>query len=140
MALESDERKPKTADMVREKLGRRFSETDWHAAKEEARRAMIAAAKAQKTISYSDLVRKIRRIVFDPHDDLLDQLLDEISAEEDKAGRGMLTAVVVHKTRDKQPGPGFYELAETLGRDTRDPLQCWLTELKAVHAFWSAAP
>jgi hypothetical protein len=28
------------------------------------------------------------------------------------------------KTQRMQPGPGFFELAKSLGRDTRDPLKC----------------
>jgi hypothetical protein len=36
-----------------------------------------------------------------------------------------------------QPGPGFFELAEKLGRDTSDILDCWVNELKKVHAYWS---
>jgi hypothetical protein len=49
----------------------------------------------------------------------------------------MLTVVVVHKTGDMQPGPGFYELAKRLGRDTKDILRCWVDELHRVHAVWS---
>ena len=49
----------------------------------------------------------------------------------------MLTVIVVHKVGDMQPGPGFFELAKSLGRDTRDPLKCWVDELHHVHAVWS---
>jgi len=34
----------------------------------------------------------------------------------------MITALVVHKTGDMQPGPGFFELAEKLGHDPSDML------------------
>ena len=64
-------------------------------------------------------------------------LLGQIPSEEDAAGRGMLTVIVVHKVGDMQPGPGFFELAKSLGRDTRDPLKCWVDELHHVHAVWS---
>jgi len=39
-----------------------------------------------------------------------------------KVGRGMLSVIVVHKEGDMQPGPGFFELAGELGRDTSDIL------------------
>jgi hypothetical protein len=65
-------------------------------------------------------------------------MLGEISADEDAAGRGMLSVIVVHKSGDMQPGPGFFELARDLGRDTSDILVCWITELKKAHAAWSA--
>jgi len=63
----------------------------------------------------------------------------EISAEENAAGQGMLSAVVVYKSGDMQPGPGFFELAERLGKDTPDILRCWVKELKRVYAYWSRA-
>lgn len=65
-------------------------------------------------------------------------LLREISAEEYKAGRGMLTAVVVHKAGDYKPGPGFFELARGLGLDTRDSDRLWIEQITKVHDYWSA--
>jgi hypothetical protein len=49
----------------------------------------------------------------------------------------MESVVVVHKIGDMQPGPGFFELAQLLGRDTSDILRCWVSELHRVHAIWS---
>ncbi len=98
---------------------------------------MIAKAKARGMITYSNLVRSIHRIKLEAHDVRLSHMLGEISSEEDRAGRGMLTVVVVHKVGDMEPGPGFYELANALGRDTSNLLRCWVDELHAVHAVWS---
>ena len=124
--------------MKREKFNHGFSDADWQAAKEEARHTMILTAKARGMITYSDLVKSIRRIKLEAHDIRLSHMLGEISSEEDRAGRGMLTVVVVHKVGNMEPGPGFYELANTLGRDTSNLLRCWVDELHAVHAVWSA--
>jgi len=44
--------------------------------------------------------------------------------------------IVVRKNGDMQPGPGFFELARSLGRDTSDILKCWIAELDKVHAVW----
>jgi molybdopterin synthase catalytic subunit len=114
-----------------------FSEAEWQAAKAEAKQVLIERAKARDTISYSELVRRIRLIELEAHDPRLNELLMEISSEEDAAGRGMLTAIVVHRSGDMHPGPGFFELARRLGRDTSDVLKCWIDELKKVHAYWS---
>ena len=65
-------------------------------------------------------------------------MLGEISGEENAAERGMLSVIVVHKSGDKQPGPGFFEFAEELGRDTSDILKCWVDELKKVYAYWGS--
>lgn len=114
-----------------------FSEADWNAAKAEARGLMVERAKVRGMIPYSDLVQQIRGIRLDAHDPRLFYMLGEISSEEDAAGRGMLTVVVVHKVGDMQPGPGFFELAKQLGRNIGDIDKCWIDELHRVHAVWS---
>jgi hypothetical protein len=109
----------------------------WKQAKVEAEQALIARAKVRGMMPYSELVKHIQVFPFEAHDTRLFLLLGEISSEEDDAGRGLLTVIVVHKSGDMQPGPGFFELAEERGRDTSDILQCWVAELKKVHAYWA---
>lgn len=109
----------------------------WESAKAEATAIMIERAKVRGMIAYSDLVSRIRSLPMQAHDPRLFHLLGQISSEEDAAGRGMLTVIVVHKNGDMQPGPGFFELAGELGRDTSDILKCWVDELHRVHAIWS---
>ncbi len=97
---------------------------------------MIIADRARTRgfIPYSDLVAGIGAIQFQPHEARFFHFLGEISEEEDAAGRGMMTALVVHKEGDMQPGPGFFELAKRLGRDVTDIEKCWVAEFKKVHA------
>jgi hypothetical protein len=109
----------------------------WEAAKDEAKAAMIERAKVRGMLAYSDLTKSIQSIAFEPHSAPYFHFLGEICEEEDLAGRGMLTAIVVHKSGDMEPGPGFYELAKHLGRDTRDKTKCWIEELHKVHAYWT---
>ncbi len=123
--------------MLRDGLKHGFTPCDWEAAKTEARSVMIERAKVRGMITYSDLVKKITTIEIAAHDPRLFHMLGEISSEEDAAGRGMLTVVVVHKQGDMQPGTGYFELAESLGRDTGNILECWVDELRRVHATWS---
>ena len=114
-----------------------FPDTQWNTAKKQARDAMVERAKLRGVLAYSELVGKIHAITFEAHDVRLFELLRQISVDEDHAKRGMLTVVVVHKHGDMQPGPGFFELADELGRDTSDIVMCWIKELKKVHAVWS---
>lgn len=115
-----------------------FDDSAWNAAIEEGRRVLIRCAKQRQMIPYSEFVQQIRAIGLEgPHDMRLPHLLGEISASESRAGRGMLTALVVHKRGDMQPGPGFFELAEELGHDTSDIEKFWIQELKRVFAAWS---
>ena len=115
-----------------------YSIADWNKAKEEMRRILIERAKVRGMISYSELVAQMRTIYITPESYALAAMLGEISRAEDAVGRGMLTVIVVHKSGDMQPGPGFFELARELGRDTSDVLKCWVDELKKVHAYWNS--
>lgn len=110
--------------------------SQWEAAIQEAREAIIRSAKRRQPIYYSSLVNQISSVRLEAHDPRLFHMLGQIASDEDKAGRGLLTAVVVHK-HDGQPGLGFYELAKTRGRDISDQLKCWSTELRAVFDYWA---
>ena len=114
-----------------------FPSNQWRAAKSEARRAMINAARNETTIYYSDLVQDIEAIDFEPHDFRLFHLLGQVSSEESKQGRGMLTAVVV-KLEDGIPGQGFFDLARDLGYDSSDQDGFWVSELRKVFDVWKA--
>src|SRR5689334_18941892 len=92
-----------------------FSTKNWNTAKLEAKALLVSYAKRRQMIPYSDFVHKVEAIELAPHDPRLAHFLGEISSEESAAGRGMLTVLVVHKSGDMQPGPGFFELAQQLG-------------------------
>jgi hypothetical protein len=112
-----------------------FPESDWRLAKGQARAAMIKRAKRGATMTYTDLCNEISALPFAPHDQRLAHFLGEISTEEDANGRGLLTAVVVHK-HDGWPGPGFFDLARSLGRTVTDEEKMWIdeiTKLRRVH-------
>ena len=123
--------------MLRERLDHGFTDKQWNEAKAEATAALRerAARRANQTISYSELVEHVKAIKLEPHDARLAHMLGEISSEEDAAGRGMLTVLVVHK-EDVRPGDGFFELARSLGRDTRDREKLWITEFNRVIDYY----
>jgi hypothetical protein len=97
---------------------------------------MIKRASRGRTMTYTDLCNEIEAICFDPHDLRLPHFLGQISTEEDEQGRGMLTAVVVHK-HDGQPGKGFYALARSLGRAVIDEERTWIEELAKLRDYYS---
>jgi hypothetical protein len=113
-----------------------FSDLQWNGAKREMKQALIDRARVRGMIPYSQLVTGMRSIQLEANDPRLFHMLGEISTEEDAAGRGMLSVIVVRKNGDMQPGPGFFELARSLGRDTSDILKCWIAELDKVHSVW----
>jgi hypothetical protein len=114
-----------------------FKYGNWEAAKIEARNILVDTARRGDRIAFSELVQSIKSIAFEADDHRLVNLLDEISIAEEKAGRGMLSAVVVSGRGAVQPGPGFSELAKSLGKDTSDILQTWMKELDKVHHYWT---
>jgi hypothetical protein len=63
-------------------------------------------------------------------------MLGEVSAAEDEAGRGLLTAVVVRQDT-LRPGLGFFRMAARQGRDVSDPAACWERERERVYAAWA---
>ncbi len=111
-----------------------YEQSDWDVAKQEAKTVIAHRARTRGFIPYSELVANINAINFQPHSKSFFEFLGEISEEEDAAGNGMMSALVVHKEGDMQPGPGFFELASRLGRDVRDIEKCWVAEFKKVHA------
>lgn len=116
-----------------------FDDAVWEAGKVEGRTMLIGYARRRQMIVYTDFVNQLHSIRFQgPHDPRLFHFLGEISEAEARAGHGMLTALVVHKSGDWQPGPGFLVMARELGLDTSDGLRCWVDEVNKVFATWAA--
>jgi hypothetical protein len=112
-----------------------FGDSAWSAAKAEGKAALAQCARERKMISYTEFIHHICSISFEtPYDSRLPQFLAEISMEEAKAGRGMMTALVVRKNGDRMPGQGFFELAGRLGYDVSDPEKFWIEQVNKVFA------
>lgn len=107
-----------------------YEQHEWDAANAEMREALVERAKVRGMIPYSEPVEKITTIESEPNPFALAAMLGEVSTEEDAADRGMLSVIVVHKEGDMQPGPGYFELAKELRRNTTDILKCWVDDLK----------
>lgn len=105
----------------------------WNKAKEFLRKLLWETAARQGQITYGEAADAISQIIaFHPHDTVFHHMLGQISIEEDRAGRGMLSALVVYKDGDGFPGPGFFKLAGELGRSTTDPVRFWVEEVKRL--------
>ncbi len=95
-----------------------YSDEEWEAAREGATRILQEqATKDPPTILYGKLCDRIEAAGFarfEPGSFAFWALLGEISAAEYRAGRGMLTAIVING--DLDVGSGFFECArKTLG-------------------------
>ena len=111
-------------------------ETLRQAAKEAVRGMVIKAARAHQMVTDKKLREGSPEPVRPYVEKRLGSLLNEIAAEEDEAGRGLLTAVVV---RDKvhTPGAAFFALAARRGRDVAEPMKAWKYELSEVFRIWA---
>lgn len=114
----------------------RYAQSIWDAAKQQCRDVLIQKAKAGETIPYGQLTRRVTAICFDPHDYSFHAMLYEISAEEHAAGRGLLSALVVHapdaREGANQPGEGFWTCAKDFERDVSNREKCWVEEVTRV--------
>jgi hypothetical protein len=113
-----------------------FDDDQWWAAKAELRRLLIDTAKSKSVVAYSEAVAQLDAIQFEPNDPRFHRMLDELSTDEDEADRGLITVLVVHKSGDYRPGPGFFELAASRGRAVDDIDKTWLAELRSVWDYW----
>jgi hypothetical protein len=109
----------------------------WAAAKAEIHATLVKKAKERAMIPYSDLVAQVRAVSFKAFDMRLFSILGQISTEEHDQGRPLLSVLVVQKTGDMQPGDGFFELAESLGRNTSNLLEAWIVEVQKVYQYWN---
>lgn len=114
-----------------------FTENESNTTKEDIRQVLIGVAKAQGTIYYSELVRRLPTVKLEPHHFALFNMLGEISIDEYEKGRGMLSAVVI-TVEEGKPGRGFFSLAESLGRAVEDDDVFWIGELNKVHEYWES--
>lgn len=115
-----------------------FPEGQWKSAKTELLRLLVKTARSKSVIAYSEVVSDLAAISFEPNDSRFHRLLDEVSTEEDEAGRGLITVLVVHKSGDYAPGPGFFKLAAARGRDVEDIDATWVAEFRSVLDYWQA--
>jgi hypothetical protein len=110
-----------------------------HPAIQEIRRILDDRARQRDLISYSDLVSRVRSVRLIARSKFLADVLTVISSEEYAAGRGLLSAVVVQKTRHGLgiPGNGFFSrLAPVSGCAKENWSKCWKRELHKVFQYW----
>src|SRR5271166_7121445 len=107
----------------------RFLDREWRSAVDEAIRILRDRARNRLTITYSEFASQLRSISIGYHDPDMDALLVDVSTEEFNDARPLLSVIVVHKYGDKEPGKGFYELADSLDFDTSDRQAFWIAEL-----------
>ena len=108
---------------------------------ENLRQRLIREAKARRRVYYGDIAGIVHLDMGRPPDrNKIAQVLGEISMYEHEHHRPMLTVIVVRK-RDGTPGPGFFTLAQDLGRysgnDDQAARRFLDAETERVWDYWS---
>jgi hypothetical protein len=114
-----------------------FPEAEWEDAKARAKKILAGYAARTQVVSYTDFLAELDFGHFEPHDPRFHELLGEISREEARAGRGMLSALVVHKRGDYKPGPGFFKFAREIGHAFDDGDKFWLEQIRVIFSSWA---
>ena len=100
---------------------------------------LITAASFRGVVSYTNVARILG--IDSPGHHMareVGQVLGEISEDEHRVGRPMLSAVAV--STSGYPGKGFFKLARDLGRlpstNKKDENDFWINERERVYAIW----
>lgn len=117
-----------------------LSEGEWEQAKGELRTAILSAARDRRMTWYSEVAPVVTVTHVEAFSPLLNHLLGAIFRDEHEAGRPALTAIVTHKDGDKEPGPGFYEMAQSLGIRFDEPYVYWSTQVQDVFKLYGKPP
>jgi hypothetical protein len=100
-------------------------------------RELITAAEFRGVTTYQDIAQIMGLPLKGSHMSReVGWILGEISEDEHRAGRPMLSAVAVNV--EFVPGDGFFELARNLGKlnPQADEVAFWKMERDAVYAAW----
>ncbi|NWE74937.1 hypothetical protein [Pseudomonas yamanorum] len=106
---------------------------------------LVRLARAQALAAYSDISPLVGLFMDREEDrDAIARLLGEIALYEYSEGRPMLTALIVHRGDDNNPGEGFFGIAQELKifngtRDQISRLTFWANQVTAVHNHWRNA-
>lgn len=119
------------------KLRYKISDEEREDAKDEIRSLLTECAKEKRLMTYQELASKMHSLRLQARSHTLFELLDSISMEEEDAGRGMLSVLVVTKMHGL-PSQGFFDLAETRYRcDVSNKTAFFNNQREKVYAYWS---
>jgi hypothetical protein len=108
--------------------------SQWADARELARAAMLARARARETITYAELAQAVSDTGFKPRSWALMALLGEVCRDEDPVHDVWTASLVVRKDTG-MPGDGYFGYAEREGFDVSDRSAFWREHVQRV---WNA--
>lgn len=109
----------------------------------EIRAQLIELARSKRPWSYSQLNSQLQlglnfNSAYDR--DLIGEWLGEVSLHEFQKGRPLLSALIIHKSQDREQGDGFYKLCgELYNKDwkkLKEDKDFELNEMKECYSYW----
>jgi hypothetical protein len=103
---------------------------------------LVELARAGRLTTYSDIAPLAGLSMEREEDrDAISRILVEMLEHEVTNGRPPLTAIVVHRGDDNNPGEGFFAAATELGsyggsRAQLARLEFWVRAVSEVHRYW----
>ncbi len=85
---------------------------------------------------YSEIAPAVTVTHVEAFSPLMNHLLGAIFRDEHDAHGPALTSIVTHKYGDKEPGPGFYDMARSLGISLSEPYIYWATQVQEVFKLY----
>lgn len=111
-----------------------LTEVEWGTMVEAMRVELIALAKAGRVVTYGELALLLP-IYVHPGSYAFTRLLGEVCIAEERAGHGLLCALVVSRATGI-PGAGFFRGMAERGYDMTDLEACWRAEVERVFDHW----
>lgn len=112
-----------------------LSDARWQDLKDEMRAILIGMARQRATITYADLAATITTAHLHHRAPHFHRLLREMDADETRAGRPSLAALVVRKDSGI-PGAGFFADLPVSDGQSADLEAYWRAEFEQVCAYW----
>jgi hypothetical protein len=113
----------------------------WKNAIDEVKAILIKKSKNRQLVNYLELANMIGSIDFNDPDypfyRIVPYIVGEISVDEHKVGRPLLSAIVVNN-QSHFPGNGFYTLARYLGHTFSDKDTFASEEIRRCFTYWRA--
>ncbi|WBX97992.1 hypothetical protein [Chryseobacterium gambrini] len=109
----------------------------------EIRKQLIDLARSKTTWSYSQLNNQLQlNLNFDDPSDrrLIGEWLGDISLHENERRRPLLSALIIHKGKDKEQGDGFYKLCQDIYNERWEDLKAnknfEIEKITECFTFW----